>query len=143
MAYNDTPKPDEKLKDSQPLIRENFQLLEDSQVVDEGSTSDGDYIRYENGWQICRDEIVLEYDGDSKYCIKTWSFPQSFNSAPEVFANYKTGSAYVSHDELSALRCPSATSSEVLVVQYRVAGMTDFSEGDTVTVYVLSIGRWK
>ena len=22
-------------------------------VVDEGSTSDGDYIRYENGWQIC------------------------------------------------------------------------------------------
>ena len=34
-------------------IRENFELLASAQVVDEGTTSDGDYIRYENGWQIC------------------------------------------------------------------------------------------
>ena len=34
-------------------IRENFELLASAQVVDEGSTSDGDYWRFENGLQIC------------------------------------------------------------------------------------------
>ena len=53
MAYNDTPLSTDLISESQPDIRENFQLLEDSQVVDEGSTADGDYIRYENGWQLC------------------------------------------------------------------------------------------
>ena len=54
MAYDSTiPALSNLISNDIPAMQENFSLLESAQVVDEGSTADGDYIRYENGWQIC------------------------------------------------------------------------------------------
>ena len=69
-------------------IRENFELLASAQVVDEGSTADGDYIRYENGWQIivATQEIpeseIDDYSGNGSI-LPTFDFPVDFVTKPD------------------------------------------------------------
>ena len=53
MAYDGTiPSLSNQIGNDIPQMQENFSLLESAQVVDEGSTQDGDYIVFENGWAI-------------------------------------------------------------------------------------------
>ena len=91
MAYDSTiPALGNLISNDIPAMQENFSLLENAQVVDEGSTSDGDYIRYENGWQVCTyidDELLITsqtaevlYRSDTR----SFSFPVNFISAPKV-----------------------------------------------------------
>ncbi len=60
--------------------------LSSAGVVDEGSTAEGDYIRFENGWQICIEYIVDEsWDFSSQGNMhqsgtKSYNYPISFTT---------------------------------------------------------------
>ena len=147
MAYDSTiPSLSNLIGDDIPQMQENFQLLEDSQVVDEGSTADGDYIRYENGWQICfNSSIELDFKS-SEECLGSWDYPQSFTTIGNVLASAPNlfGDAAPSKEEISYVG-PSgglSTTSQTLAAT-RNQGGTDFEDGDFVEVALLAIGRWK
>ena len=140
MAYNDTPLPTNLISDSQPDIRENFQLLEDSQVVDEGSTNDGDYIRYENGWQICfgYEDTTQTTDETSfgsnfhRTTATTLEFPINFSSTPLAKGIFDVGSDYNAW----------ASETDVTTERVRVFGIAT-DDTTTGTRGYFAIGRWK
>jgi len=144
MAYNDTPLPTDLISDSQPDIRENFQLLEDSQVVDEGSTADGDYIRYENGWQICFIRS-LDTSGMSSGEIseREWSFPVNFDIFTPYVVAAPSGRDIDENDnkiDMEGINDWEATDYYSTILQYRWNG----DQGISVPYFAaLAIGRWK
>ena len=78
MAYDGTiPALSNLISNDIPAMQENFSLLESAQVVDEGSTEDGDYIRYENGWQIFFREDVFD---TTTWSSQHFDFPNSYIS---------------------------------------------------------------
>ena len=84
MAVDTTiPNSSNNVENDLSAIRENFELLASAQVVDEGSTSDGYYIRWENGWQIC----TVEYGVDLTSTSSANDVPMSFIDA-EQFTGY-------------------------------------------------------
>ena len=144
MAYNDTPLPTDLISDSQPDIRENFQLLEDSQVVDEGSTEDGYYIRYENGWQICRGEDNITYDRNDRLRDNV-SFPIDFIEDEPIYFKHQMSSGPdttpsnedVLHGFAAAIQSNRAASVAL------VTKGEDFEDGDSAEIVWLAIGRWE
>ena len=147
MAYNDTPLPTDLISDSQPDIRENFQLLEDSQVVDEGSTNDGDYIRYENGWQICFGDNTIanftidESDGNFYRNISgesTTDLPVSFvneNFTPLVFLGRDSA---VFSETIGVTHTIVSSNSD-----FRFYVKDDVSSTIDLEYSWVAIGRWK
>ena len=146
MAYDGTiPSLSNQIGNDIPQMQENFALLEDSQVVDEGSTDDGDYIRYENGWQACfKLNFTLEYN-TSNFLQSRWNFPVVFASKPFVIpVAFDQGINENAPDEttLSNLYTRISENDEAFL---RLVNRIDspFSEGDTVNIAVFAIGRWK
>ena len=99
MGFDNTvPDPDNYGLDDIPAMQENFSLLESAQVVDEGSTSDGDYIRYENGWQICiftfTDSNATFEEVGNVYRSESFDniyFPNDFVENPKVISTSNKG----------------------------------------------------
>ena len=142
MAYNDTPLPTDLISDSQPDIRENFQLLEDSQVVDEGSTADGDYIRYENGWQICTSiETIDNLEGNR--LNTSWNFPATFESKPCFLHTPNISMLTVSIRPKGNPGYRNLSNDSVEVVFEGDGDGSDYLEGESVDTQCLAMGRWK
>ena len=143
MAYDSTiPALGNLISNDIPAMQENFSLLESAQVVDEGSTEDGGYIRYENGWQICFSSINVSYEQPA-YCLGSWSFPVSFNSTPNFWAKLEDFSGSYAADMGVTLTSSSGSTGISIIRQYRVAGGDDFTDDDDFDLYVFAIGRWK
>ena len=149
MAYNDTPLPTDLISDSQPDIRENFQLLEDSQVVDEGLTTDGDYIRYENGWQVCAGKTTLTYH-DAENLRDSASLPQSFTTDGNLFTGVQLEwiTAVGTLDrgdyrEFGEAGILEAAANQVEIRFGNGPGARDFDETDEIDCLWFAIGRWK
>ena len=138
MAYDNTvPDPDNPGLEDLDAMRENFQLLEDSQVVDEGSTEDGHYIRYENGWQMCispvlsfdiTNEFGAIYQSDTEERVD-WNLPidfisDGFRHISEAYGSNCWSSSYV-------------VNGEIRIVGYSGTSRTDDDVG------AIAIGRWK
>ena len=80
MGFDNTvPNADNYGLDDISAMQENFELLESAQVVDEGSTSDGEYIRFENGLQICWGYQLGEIDTSTAAWQHISHFPASFD----------------------------------------------------------------
>ena len=138
MAYDSTiPALGNLISNDIPAMQENFSLLESAQVVDEGSTSDGYYIRWENGWQICIspwfDVDITRSDGDGYMSDDnvTWDFPQSFNITTEVSCS------------------GSANRSNLWADFYQISNTQATGRGfgfvisDSRKIKSMAIGRWK
>ena len=148
MAVDTTiPSSSNNVGDDLSAIQENFELLASAQVVDEGSTSDGDYIRYENGWQICViDEILLSYanaGSSSTRILGTWSFPVDFNSTDITVLLNSVENAGIDSDYRDLAVSPDDfTSSSVRLNAYSLNyDLTDNNVEFNVTAF--AIGRWK
>lgn len=132
--------------DSVSNVAAALNLLADSAVVDEGSTADGDYIRYENGWQICwAHDFQLSYN-DNEQLRDFWDFPVSFSSAHLFVSSTLIGSISDFSPEADEITLhnnfdPSPTSVEVSL--WRIKSLTDFSSDDTASMSNIAIGRWK
>ena len=125
-------------------IRENFELLASAQVVDEGSTSDGDYIRYDNGWQICvrvitgesydlvnGDDVRYSNDINKSYPI---DFTQTIYSQVRPYAGNIQGSWAGSPE--------TGTIIHNYEWRYVIMSARDNSVSD-VSVLMFAIGRWE
>ena len=137
------PSSSNNVGDDLSAIRENFELLASAQVVDEGSTSDGDYIRYENGWQICR---YRDNDTEPKASGRIgddWDYPQSFISEPSVSAIITNLRVSPSRAELGLTEISSISATSCDYDTHRVEGKTNFSGGDLADFILIAIGRWK
>ena len=113
-------------------------------IVESGSTPDGDYVRWENGEQVCWiPDAVLTFD--ASFRIKyDWVFPAEFEVQPTLYC-MRSGSAGSVAPPVTAL-IPSAflfNANEGALEYLRVTGATDFESGDTLEVSGLACGFWK
>ena len=146
MAYDSTiPALGNLISNDIPAMQENFSLLESAQVVDEGSTADGDYIRYESGWQVCWGEALITYDNGNRLRSNV-DFPVSFDLDRDLSFQY----------QLYGLPSTNADNEDVLMSYFgsistnanranNVAIVTkgdSFLEGDEADIVWIAVGRW-
>ena len=148
MAVDTTiPHSSNNVGDDLSAIRENFELLASAQVVDEGSTEDGDYIRYENGWQfIYKSEVEVTTEGSSFGDIVRVSFPLDFVDNANVVVGFslsnESSDAQGSGSFVTAYtECSIATNSRK---EWSLRMANDYTAlfSDTLLDFY-AIGRWK
>src|SRR5690606_32303717 len=93
MAYDPTiPALNNYIGDDIPKIMANFAELAGSRIVEMGSNSNGEYVRWENGLQVCwwKESVSHTHPNATgsiyRSDIITWTYPASFVSAPVVVA---------------------------------------------------------
>jgi len=102
----------------------------DSRIVEMGSNSNGEYVRWENGLQVCLGRIVASVSEDT-----LWTLPAAFIDSEWVFSS-GTGAPFNDGVRIVTFegRTPHSVSLRVLNASgARVAG----------TVFIIAIGRWK
>lgn len=114
---------------------------------DVSSPSNGYYVRWENGLQVCfKSSLELTRDSNN-YLNGNWTFPASFSDVLSVVAlheNKNMGDTYTPNDDeilTTSIRDISNTNASISL--FRVNGKTDFQSEDTAIIAPLSIGRWK
>ena len=153
MAYDSTiPALGNLISNDIPAMQENFSLLESAQVVDEGSTADGDYIRYENGWQICwftdysvaedfTDELSSSVLYRTESGEKDWNLPNSFVDDNYYIAGTANrdvaGSPFIS----GCIGDAKKVSNDL--AQYAAVTIRTVENSFNVNYHVIAIGRWK
>ena len=80
MAYNLVPDANNTVGSDLTAMYDNFVALESAQIVDSGSTADGDYVRWENGLQVC----WYTYRGDITISglVSDFDYPATFVATP-------------------------------------------------------------
>lgn len=116
-----------------------------NRVVESGSNSDGEWVRFADGTQICSiNNFEANYNNNTQ-CSSTWSFPVSFSDPPNGWADFSDGfggDATPSYDEIINCYCLNETTTDSNVTAIRAAGLTDFESGDIVMLSCFAIGRW-
>ena len=118
-------------------IRENFELLASAQVVDEGSTSDGDYIRYENGWQITFVDIEEGVDINNDLG-SLWNSDFQTMDLPVEHDSMLDYSIFLSTRETTVWGAMKNNTSNQ--IQYRLYSSESHTDASHT---IATIGRWK
>src|SRR5690606_473025 len=93
MAWNpNVPTITNRVQDDLNAIRENFQHLDQSRIVEMGSNSNGTYVRWENGLQVCWfvdnpiPTVTARTEGAVSGYLQsaTWIYPAAFIASPSV-----------------------------------------------------------
>ncbi|MEA4884250.1 MAG: hypothetical protein VB144_11465 [Clostridia bacterium] len=112
-------------------------------ISDMDSNSDGTYVRWENGLQVCYKRLNGTYLNDC-YMRAQWSFPAVFGEAPIVVCaiekpriNGRDDPYDISHNQHVA---PLSTASVVIAVAVHSAVCI---AGDNFNVNAIAIGKWK
>ena len=124
-------------------------------IVDSGSNSDGSYVRWADGTQVCYvHRLTLPYDLSTQ-CLATWVFPASFVSSTitcnssiigpsdSTAPNSAATNASPSTEQLSAVIQGNITSTSIDIAVQRLEGQTDFASGDEMYVTISAKGSWK
>lgn len=112
-------------------------------VVESGVNENGEYIRFENGWQICTHGAMMERFNGS-ILFYDWTFPAGFLNAP-----YPSASADASNElGMSIAKWAGSFLNLKLVnnslVKTRMYSNNLYTGGDEqVGVILTAIGRWK
>jgi len=154
MAWNpNIPTVTNRVQDDLNAIRENFRHLDPlapyiqailgSRIVEMGSNANGEYVRWENGLQVCWHRFYqnrptttatgsLYRDNDAT----TWTFPAAFITSPAVY-----GAVLRDNDDgfrfffaPNSVTTTSVTYRDVATGQGPSLGRRD---------QLLAIGRWK
>lgn len=116
-------------------------LLGGAVIVESGSNSNGEYVRFGDGLQVCWiSPIVLTYTG-AHMLEKTWTFPKSFSKSPFCKPNAIDWAPNQGSRGLDIIAYAPSVSSARIVAHAIASG--PFSSGDTWTVQAVAIGRWK
>src|SRR5690606_8960209 len=122
-------------------IRENFAELAGSRIVEMGSNSNGTYVRWENGLQICFVRGVA-FVGDGTPTEKTgsWTHPAAFASPPAIVGrNAQNAVPTTWHIEVNP-----GTSTGITNVFWRAyRTMDSWVSGINYPLHYIAIGRWK
>lgn len=132
-------------KDLQDIVR----LLGWGVIVESGSNSDGQYMKFGNGWQICFHRVKSTMEGQTQEMRFIWSFPKPF-----MDTNY-IGNGVLDRDDMNITpniralgtgRFQRISSNNCRYVIYKVSGTAgDGFNPDSDSAYALmwAIGRWK
>jgi len=142
MAYDPTiPALNNYIGDDIPKIMANFAELAGSRIVEMGSNSNGTYVRWENGLQICFVRATA-FTGDSTSDIKTgdWTHPAAFTSPPAIVGrNAQNQASPVWYLEVNPGVGTAVTS--VFWRAYRESGV--WTPTANYPLHYIAIGRWK
>ena len=169
MAYNpNVPAPTNRVQDDIAAMRDNFQHLAplaqlapvagelqavsglapyvqallDSRIVEMGSNSNGEYVRWQNGLQLCWTGIGGwgQHEGNKEDDI--WVFPAAFKETPHVVGFPDSYNPYPVHFWIRQIRSDGNqipfNGSQVPISRYRLSTPNNYE-----TVHLLAIGRWK
>lgn len=109
-------------------------------LIDYGTNSNGKYIRFANGVQICWHTLSTQWFVDTPLGniyysgSNTWIFPASFYSTPEVFVNAKSAVGF----SWAGLGSSAATSYSMSYCVFSPTRVTV-----SCVVSLMAIGRWK
>lgn len=127
-------------------LHDRMTLLETS-VGGYGENSNGQYVRFPNGVQICWALHDPESFGsmqentltsDYKYRLKTWVYPAAFAAAPVVIAGGDLYATPTGADEVIKAYGVSATACTLEAGRYSTPYTID-----VVEFYTIAIGRWQ
>lgn len=158
MAYNpNVPAPDNLVQDDIAAMRDNFQhfaplapyiqAILDSRIVEMVSNSNGWYVRWENGLQVCwrqADEGTQSFSqSGALYTVGgtspqnfLWTYPAAFAQTPIATGSFFRPGTTDRIDGFVSIRTYSAES--MLYRYYSVV------EGEwTTRSLLMAIGRWK
>ncbi|WP_300069794.1 DUF2793 domain-containing protein [uncultured Ruegeria sp.] len=103
-------------------------------VIERGSTSDGDYVRFADGTQVCTATLHAVSCTTAEGALfssnsESWTFPVAFSSAPMVSGSGGAMSRFMGFDESSSSH-----------VDYQV--LSAVSDAATQRPSAIAIGRW-
>ena len=117
-----------------------------SRIVERGSNSDGEFVRFADGTQLCQlNRIDLSRSSDS-VLRQTWNYPQPYSEQPAIsILIIGSGISFdgISWDDLlfPYILTPSSTDADISI---RVTSGSITSGNNTVVgATVKSSGRWK
>lgn len=111
-------------------------------IVESGTNSNGSYIRFESGVQICWSVVVTMNYASGFTITGTWTFPAAFNVAPAVFHTPTGGVeelATTSRDTIGIRTNSIGTTSAAL----ELFSNNSFTTGDSMDTYGQAYGFWK
>src|SRR5690625_2352933 len=129
----------------QALVEEIKALKQQSGIAEMGENENGNYIRYENGIQMCWHYIKANRQVALRIGF-TWVFPRAFIHKPIINFNLSAEDYYLSISlrELAEGYVREADADSVQISWVRdVESPTAFGEEDYAHAYVKAIGRWK
>jgi len=126
-------------------------------IVESGSNSDGEFVRFADGTQICSNHFLNS--GGSRL-TGTWSYPQPFHlsSINRRTANreiFKMASGSIEYNgdgdaegiannfELESFSMSATTSPEDEQVSYRLRWSSSIASGRSADATITANGRWK
>jgi len=149
MAYSLVPDANNTVGSDLTAMYDNFVALESAQIVDSGSTADGDYWRFADGLQICSNTIQVNYV-TGNLLRGTWNYPVNFISIPiisSILSKYnKNGSvdSIINFSEISTNIIDAGANFNASSVQIGIMSTTsNYVSGDYSWCYLIAIGRWK
>ena len=143
MAWNpNIPTVTNRVQDDLDAIRENFQHLDQSRIVEMGSNINGTYVRWENGLQVCFGWVVaFTGDGTSDPKDGTHALPAGFASGAALWAGSESQSwaIYCNHIFVGAELPPVTTSFSWRAERKTGVWVSPF----VYRFHFIAIGRWK
>lgn len=120
-----------------PGLASNFNALADSRIVESGSNENGEYVRWENGLQVCFGWVTLfTGDGTSEVKTGTKNLPASFASGAALWAVNETPYWRI---------YPTMTTGSVRTAfgwrAERKSGV--WPSGVDIPIHFIAFGRWK
>jgi hypothetical protein len=116
----------------------NMPEVNGNPIVERGSNSDGDFVRFADGTQICQvaelgSLAVTTADGELfRSASQSWTYPAAFISTPPSIAMNPSGTASRAHGALNAVSSTAATAFVVSATSVTA----------TIRRNWLAIGRW-
>jgi hypothetical protein len=96
-------------------------------IIDGGSNSNGRYIRYADGTQICTHQL-----SPSDSANTTWTYPIAFSATPQVFGNS-------TNETLAIVICTFNNSTTSIQFNARLGSNNNRTTSST---RLLAVGRW-
>ena len=116
-------------------------LVSNSIIVEQGSNENGEYIRWENGLQVCWGSVDIgpinaAFGNAYISAPARWDYPSLFSAHPSV-------SGVVMLKEGSALAAHISGDGVMYTNRFHFYGTRSSSSSNDYIAYLLAIGRWK
>ena len=113
-------------------------------IVESGSNTNGNYVKYADGTQICWVKDFLLDTFNNQDIRNIWTFPSTFNAAPVcsgAMTKSLSATTSIGDGDLSYMRLANASTSNLVALLYPITGVA-FTSGDNITIDIVATGKW-
>ena len=112
-------------------------------IIERGSNSNGEFVRYADGTMICSDFFTLDHESSSR-CAGSITFPATFAGRPSVTVNNDneaagTSPTFTQLEGFFSIDLPQSTGISRLGYN---DSTVNFSSGDSLFCSYIAFGRW-